>query len=259
MRMVNMKKRIITFIAKNTFLCALSLLLCGIIIVHNCYRISWLFGIGQSIIASFFFYLMLEYFPMRNKDYQNVKADAVLYRHLQLLLVRLDDIFICPHKVLKSETERVYSMSVEEFYSKEFQLEVMNDFNLNSFVQNSIDNKPITYREYIYFCWNGIKQYAHLIINNNRIYDNTDLYYEIDHLLNETMLARLLNNTSILSCINCNDICYLLYPEDVNGNINDSFEKHLIKIHQLAFDMYDNIHKYDLDNVYEPMFYNRKN
>lgn len=251
-------KCFISFIAKNTFLCAFFLLGCGTIV--QCYfSESALLGVGQSIIASFFFYLMLEYFPMKNKEYQSVKADAVLYRHLQLLLVRLDEIFICPHKVLNTEYAKSSCVSVDVFYSKSVQLEVMSKFNIDReipYVHRSFTSrKPIKYREFLYYNWNAITHYAHLILNNNRIYDNTDLYYELDYLINESMLAIMLNANGILPLMRCENICYLLYSDDASGNINNDLEKHIIKIHYLAFNMYEKLHEYDIDIIHKPMFY----
>ena len=192
-------------------------------------------------------------------EFQNIKADAILYRKLQLLLVRLDNIFKQPHIVLNKQT--CNNISVEHFYSEKFQLQVLMTFSLDtqipSFCMKIGKDKfqKISYEELIFNHWKEIKDYSRDMINNNRIYDNVDLLYEIEYLINDSLLAIIMNKGLLINMKNKNDVSYLLYSSDGKGNVNNDFERHMIKLHHLAFDMYDKLNKFKIDSIAKPEFY----
>lgn len=62
---VKLKKSLVTYIAENNFACATIIAGVGGYFIHSLYYIPWVFGIGQSIIASYCFYVMLEYLPQK--------------------------------------------------------------------------------------------------------------------------------------------------------------------------------------------------
>lgn len=90
---------------------------CSIFLVIKYYGCEWIKNIGYSIVAAYIFYLLNEctfniinYFSRKKK--RNI-IKAIAYRKLQLLLCRLDNIFISIYEV---KNQQKYEGTLDELY-----------------------------------------------------------------------------------------------------------------------------------------------
>ena len=78
-------------------------------------------GIAMSIVAAYIFYIIMQFIPTLVENYKKRSFMAIAYRKLQIMLNRLDALFIDPYKKVKCMglSEKI-DLTLESFFDKEF-------------------------------------------------------------------------------------------------------------------------------------------
>ena len=80
-------------------------------------------GISLSIVAAYIFYLFMEFFPSLIRRHREYSMMAICYRNLQLMLNRLDCLFIEPYKAVmknKNGNTEITIPTLNVFFETDF-------------------------------------------------------------------------------------------------------------------------------------------
>lgn len=211
-------------------------------------------NIALSIISAYIFYLFLEFIPSLIKRYDDYALMASCYRKLQLMLNRLDNLFLEPYKKTHMSHD-INTLNLEKFFNKN-SLSFLVNFDLSQ-DSNSVGLEnfqlKLPFSQYLLNEWKECKFYAQKILQNPYVQTNPKLYYEIQYILYESSICK-----------------YFYISEQYNSHIDygqvlalnsspENIEKHIqniIKIHKIAFKLYDNLkNKKRFENIIKPKFY----
>ena len=215
-------------------------------------------SIGTSIIAAYIFYVFMEFIPALNTSRKEKLAWIVIYRHLQLLLSRLDDIILEAYKISTKEDVLKSNLSISDVYDPN---RIKDKFqNLSLGTQTGIIDfysKPLTFYDYILVSWNEILTNANFILSIPIIQSDPSLVYEITYLIYESRLSvclRFLNH--------CDLSKFMLYNFWMGKTFEDENENktctNIIKLHSIANSYYVKLAKIkSSDIIFKPNFYNK--
>lgn len=243
----------------STAVCVISVLLlfCNNIIIQ---------GIAMSVIAAYIFYLMIEFIPSLLRAYENLPAMATTYRHLQLLLLNLDGIFLEAYKEVSgrgSSDPRVYQdvdlgVEYKTFFEKQFLFGVLNNFDLLKVSKRAGKNQ--IYMESFIEKWRNIDRHVYEISKTSYINNNELLRYSLDYLIKESHMAVAfaiyLEGRPGAWLVQVNFASILGF--DQSGTSWDEVGVQNIKqIHEIAFQMYDILKKDERvkNIIFRPDFY----
>lgn len=220
-------------------------------------------GIGMSIIAAYIFYLFLELVPSILRDWDSLPAKAIAYRRLQLLLVRLDDIFISTYKKAKNkeDTRPENEFQIEDFYNSSFLKNFMSGFDLSqeSKVYEAFTMKPLTFANTIMSNWNDVNKYANALIQMPCVQNDIKLAYQLDFLLDNNTLSYIFGMSHMFNISKINFEGFLSLNQIGDVSQKNSLNN-IIQLHEIAFKYYDLLKKDDRFHsiVVAPNFYTMK-
>ena len=261
-----MKKKIISFIEQRIkmiiFFALTIFTFASIFLIMKYYRHEWIKNVGYSIVAAYIFYLLNEctfniinYFSRKKK--RNI-IKAIAYRKLQLLLCRLDDIFI---SIYEAKNKQKYKGTLNELY----QVDVLRRLTSNFCLLDKSDIlceehngscRHLTYEEKLFSLWNDVKRYADELLNTQYIYFDYDLSYQIQYLVNDNFISTFFQK---IYCFDKTHSLCLFIPKGNREVIEDAFNN-IIKLHKIAFELYDCLKEdHRFKNIYKPIFYDKDN
>lgn len=213
-------------------------------------------NIGYGFIAAYIFYFINEFIPYLVNKYDEEKNNrlmmAITYRKLQLLLDRIDSMFL---KIYKIKNERNYLGSVHNFYNEEFFKDFVCDFDLNQ-ESDCLDFRrdKLTYKEYFISNWQDIELYSKRLLSTNYMRFDADLAYEIEYLLSHNYIGvfcKFLHNIENPNLKNIFPVEYFSEKTTPKNSLDN-----IINLHLIAFKMYDSL-KYDkrIKFLNKPEFY----
>lgn len=235
-------------------------------------------GIGRDIslgiISAYIFYLIIEFIPAVVQSYREYSIMAITYRKVQLMLHRLDSLFLEPYKTYvknkkkKTEngvensgdnTEQVGHIALDKFYDKDFLIfldnfDLLQESNAVSFQGHSF--RHISFKERLNGLWKECVKYANEALNTSYIEKTPELAYLIQNLISESTIHVYFD----LVCeINSNEnYSWVLDLKQSNNKAYINTINTIIKIHKIAFSMYDKLKNKKHLIVSEPMFYENK-
>lgn len=212
------------------------------------------YWISVSIIAAAIFFVFQTYIPAQKAEYLNRPSVAIAYRKLQLMLVRLDDLFVEPYKKITNTTS--VDLSVERFYHPEFLKDIFKKFDLT---QDSpcayMDNptKHMSFDVYLKTQWEQAKSFAKDALLTPYAQTDPELSYQLEALLSESLFDMFFDLRQNGQCIDYSCVLSLNQPDTV---ICKNKLENIIALHKIAFSLYDTL-KGDqrLKNIYAPPFY----
>ena len=231
-------------------------LVIGILMLF-CHCDTWR-GIGMSIIAAYMFYILIELVPSIIRDWETLPAKAMAYRRLQILLVKLDDIFVSAYmKAMNCQDGHPEQrMKLHEFYDPSFMVTFMNGFDLTQ-ESGIIDwnEQQVSFLNLFKSRWVEIQACATTISQAQSVQDDIDLLFEVDYLISENSLATVFRLTNVPNMV-------IGFENFLSLNqIGDSHQvntfNNIIKLHQIAFRYYDMLKKDKRFSsiVFKPHFY----
>lgn len=196
------------------------------------------------------------------REYTSRPSKATAYRKLQLLLVRLDGIFISAYQIKNklSENGCQTNLSLNEFFESKFLNALTDNFDLTQ------DSQCIEYPSGQYIpCiqrfpqqWQEVDVYAKDLLQSPYVLANDSLAYELNYLITENAMAQVFKlcenigpkkfNVNFQSCLATNQI-----NEPYCKNAIDN----IIYLHHFAFKLFKKLKKVSRfeSSVYSPPFY----
>lgn len=217
-------------------------------------------GIGMSIIAAYIFYIPIDFVPSLVKDWEKKPAKAISYRKLQLLLQRLDEIFISVYKAAsKDATENPTSeLRLEDFYNPDAMQTYMTNFDMQqkSHVHSAVS--VLSFYDYARSNWSQINELAHDIIQSNSM-DDVDLLFELNYLTSESTISHVFYADKIISMASIDCASYLGLNQRGSDSQKRTFEN-IIKLHQAANKYYNKLRRDKRCKavLHPPIFYSDK-
>lgn len=218
-------------------------------------------SIVDSIVAAYIFYLLTDFFPRVFDSYKECKTTAIAYRKLQLLIHRLDMIFITPYKIkhnLKSLEEIDDNINIDVFFEKNFLLSFMEKLTLDkeSNVLKVVKTHSVylTYKELLPSLWREIKIYSNNLLDMPYVKRNHELCYHLNYLISESTLAIVLNNVFLLEIANDYSTILSISQKDETP-FNRTIET-IKALHKISFNLYKALQlHHNLNDIIAPMFY----
>lgn len=219
---------------------------------------SILQGIAMSIVAAYIFYIIMQFIPSLLEEYRKRSAMAITYRKLQLMLCRLDDLFVEPYNTVKGNSiGSKVALSIEEFYEKDFLISFLHEFDLdqNSNCKNGYTNQLESYRTYLQGMWKECQKYGNEALNTPYLQNEAELAYQVQYLLSDNAID---SYFKYLSAIPCMDYQCVLALNQKDDEICTQSIMNIIILHKKIFEMYDKLKKDKrFANIFEPSFYLR--
>lgn len=214
-------------------------------------------GISMSYIAAYVFYLINEVLPTSRKC---TTEKVLVYRKLQILLVRLDSIFEEVLEVSK-RPRKLKEYKLDEFFSKEVLQSCLVGFDDNQdgiSVSFSQPYKAIKCSDHFLSLWKEIRDYGQSICETNCMaYDKTELVYCISYLINESSISHYfaIKSRRIRSEFGC-----ILSLNQIDTQYFSEAVMNIKKLHRIAFSLYDSLKRKKKYRhiVYEPYFYSQE-
>ena len=248
----------------------------GGVIVNVFSRDSILFGVGQSVIAAYVFYIFLDFFPQLFRSYNVSYQEKIVYDFLRMMLLRLDELFILPFQQVHTNRKLP---PLKVFFSDEFLRSFILNFDSSTAHSNTEMYNPngnhieIPFIQYIRQKWNETQNYIRQLIIIPYVNENNELFYQLKYLNFNSWISQYftLIHTFQGDTINTPQGAsrlpyYLLigYHYNMDGGNKVVFDKttaeNIIKLHELAFEMYKRLNGDPRwDTHYPPVFYNESN
>lgn len=183
-------KIVIKVFVLSTVVCAISILCMFWFCDNNIVQ-----GIAMSVIAAYIFYLMIEFIPALTRAYENIPSMAIVYRHLQLLLLNLDGIYLEAYEEIynlkstnpRSNQDMDLGVDFKTFFEKQFLFGILNYFPLLKMSKIIGQNRP--YIELFIDRWQRVSRHAVAILNTPYSYNDELLKYALNYLIIESSMA----------------------------------------------------------------------
>ena len=263
-----MIKAVKKFLSKNrnisiiTIIAILFCIICSFLKSSKEFNVPyWLYPWGElgywisiSIIAATIFYVFQTYIPTLMEENLNRPAMAITYRKLQLLLVRLDSLFIEPYNKINNAKE--IDKSLDEFFSASSLNNALTNFDLSQNSPCHYMQRPeacMSYKDYFIMQWNEAKTYAKDALLTPYAQTNPELSYQLEYLVSDSSFNMVL---SLLQQGQNIEYSCILGLNQLEGKTDINNLENIKTLHRIAFSLYDNL-KEDkrLKNIYQPLFY----
>lgn len=237
-----------------------------IIAIHGMFidNVIWQ-SISSSIVAAYIFYLFMEFFPSLIRRHREYSMMAICYRNLQLMLNRLDSLFIEPYKTymkhkIGNEETKISITAINVFFQIDFLKMFLIGFDLlqdSNCVYRDNSQKHLKFEEYLLSNWRDCKFYAQEAINMPYVQSNPKLYYDLKFLLSDSSIflyfEKLINWKEFN--FDYGNILCLNQPEIAERSLNN-----ILELHHIAFKMYKKLKiKKRFPYVSKPEFYSEGN
>mgnify|MGYP007123243955 FL=1 len=226
-------------------------------------------GIAMSVIAAYIFYFMIEFIPSLLRAYENLPRVAVAYRHLQLLLLNLDTIFLEAYKEVSgrgSDDPRVdqdidLGVDIDTFFEKELMLEVLDKFDLDK--KTKVIDSNQTYIESFIIKWKAVNRCSQKLLKTRHVKNHDVLEDTVNYLIKDSMISSVfklyMRGSTSAKAVNLNFISILglmrLNEDEIHWH--EPSIRNIKELHEIAFQMYDILKKDERfkNIVFRPYFY----
>lgn len=213
-------------------------------------------GIAMSIVAAYIFYIIMQFIPSLVEEHRKRSAMAITYRKLQLMLCRLDDLFVDPYNTVKGDSiGSKVALSIEEFYDKDFLISFLRGFDLNqnSNSQNGYTNKLESYRDYLQGMWKECQRYGNEALNTPYLQNDAELAYQVQYLISDNAINSYFKYLYALPQIDYQCVLALNQKDD---EICTQSIINVIILHKQTFAMYEKLKRDKrFTNIFKPSFY----
>lgn len=219
-------------------------------------------SIGCSMIASVMYFFAMDFWSSLDEHQKKKKKNALIYRQLQLLLVRLDSIFLDPYEYVRHKAIYDYysdpsMMRVEDFYDISLLRRYTTNFNLQqeSMVQD-LSGRHLTFYETIIWRWKELNEYANKLISLAESIGADSLIYEVSYLIEESTLKHTVEISQKLN-IPFNELGTYFNLNYSNPSITIRTIDCIINLHRFAYKYYESLRreKHLQALVHKPSFY----
>lgn len=218
-------------------------------------------GIAMSIIAAYVFYFPIEFIPSFLREWEKLPAQVLAYRRLQLLLVRLDDIFIAVYKATKGDStpSPEKNMTLEQFYDPASMKAYMDGFDMSQESKVQSPQGPLSYCQYGCSNWAKVSELAQSLLQMPIVQEDIDFMYEVSYLITDNNLQTIFSLATWLDISKFDCASYLGVNQIGNSSQIKTFNN-ILNLHRIANAYYCRLKKYKKFNgvVYEPYFYKAK-
>lgn len=192
-------------------------------------------GICMSYVAAYIFYMVNDVIPSSKRRYTE---KVMVYRKLQLILVKLDSIF---EEVvsLNGGKKRIVDYKLDEFFSEGVLKQYLVGFDdtQDSSVVSSIQSlSRMKCFDLFQSLWSEITSYCEILCNMDcNSYNNTELVYCLLYLVNESSMSiyfklRKKQNLAFECIIFLNDTESAAFKNSLTN---------IIRLHKIAHSLYD--------------------
>jgi len=218
-------------------------------------------GIAMSIIAAYVFYFPIEFIPSLLRDWEKRPAQVLAYRRLQLLLVRLDGIFIEVYKDAKGDPNLnpEKDMALEQFYDPDCMKTYMKDFDMRKKSRVQSPQGLLSYYEYGRSNWKQVSELAQSLLQMPTVQEDIDFMYEISYLITDNNLQTIFSLATWLDVSNVDCATYLGVNQIGESSQIRTFNN-ILNLHRIANKYYCRLkkHKKFKGIVVEPYFFPRE-
>lgn len=211
-------------------------------------------NIVMSIIAAYIFYFPIEFIPSLIRDYEERPAHIVAYRHLQLLLIRVDDIAITMYNAASKGTSHLEeTLVLEEFYDAEFMKKYIENGDLKKLSKiRAFDGRKLTYSESLIYNWKQILEMTSALLMMPIVQGNEKLLYELNYLITESIFKTIFDMGSVVNISDISPECFYGLNQ-IGSNAQKNHMDNIMQLHYLANDYYKELKKYKRNDKYKGM------